>query len=79
VAALAAPYRYPVLTDSELTAIDRYGVADPGETDDDGRRIARPALFLLDREGVVRFAHVGEHARDRPALAAILLGLETIP
>jgi peroxiredoxin len=78
-AVAAAPYPFPLLPDPELTVITPYGLADPAETDDAGRPIARPALFLLDRRAVVRYAHVGEHARDRPALPAILLALETMP
>ena len=35
-------------------------------------------LVILDRDGVVRYAHVGEHPRDRPTLGAILLALETL-
>jgi len=73
-----APYPFAVLSDPALTVIDRYGVADPEERDEAGGRIARPAVILLDRMGVVRFAHVGEHARDRPTVAALLLALETI-
>lgn len=78
-AALATPYPFPVLPDPTLSVVDRYGLIDPQETDAVGRRLSRPALFLLDRAGVVRYAHVGEHARDRPAVAAILLALETMP
>ena len=75
-AAAAARLPYPILSDVALTAIDRYGVRH--EDEPKGRRIARPSLFILDRAGIVRFAHVGEHPRDRPALGAILLALEAI-
>lgn len=74
-----ASYPFPLLPDPDLAVITPYGLADPAETDDDGRPIARPAFFLLDRQGIVRYAHVGEHARDRPALPALLLALETMP
>lgn len=67
---------FPLLSDADLTAIDAYGVRHHDEPK--GRQIARPAIFLLDRMGVVRYAYVGEHERDRPALGTILLGLETI-
>ena len=75
-ATAAAGLPYPVLSDVGLSAIDRYGVRH--EDKPEGRRIARPALFVLDRAGVVRFAHVGEHLRDRPAIGAILLAIEAI-
>ena len=79
-AALAAlgsiPSPFPLLVDADVAVIDRYGVRDP-EVGEHGP-IARPAVFLLDREGVVRYAHVGADPTDRPALGAILLALESI-
>lgn len=74
-AALAA-LPFPVLSDARLEAIDRYGVQH--ENEPNGRRIARPAVFVVDRRGTVGFAHVGEHPRDRPTVEALLLALETI-
>lgn len=67
---------FDVLSDPELTVVDRYGVRHLGEPD--GRAIARPSLFLVDQAGVVRFAHVGEDADDRPSMALILLALESM-
>jgi peroxiredoxin len=67
---------YPILSDETLTVIDRYGLRHIDEPE--GREIARPSLFVLDRAGTVRYAHVGEHVRDRPALGAVLLALESI-
>ena len=67
---------YAVLGDPDLVTIDRYGVRHVDEPM--GRRIARPSVFVLDRSGLVRYLHVGEHERDRPPLAALLLALETI-
>lgn len=67
---------FPVLSDPGLEVVDRFGLRHVDEPE--GRRIARPALILLDRSGVVRYAHVGDHPRDRPAIGAILLGLESL-
>ena len=79
-AALAAlggtPSPFPLLVDADVAVIDRYGVRDP-DVGEHGP-IARPAVFLLDRDGVVRYDHVGADATDRPALGAILLALESI-
>ena len=75
-AAEQARLPFPLLSDVDLTAIDAYDVRHHDEPK--GRQIARPAIFLLDRRGVVRYAYVGEHERDRPALGTIVLGLETI-
>lgn len=68
---------FAVLSDETLATIDAYGVRHHDEPE--GRAIARPALFVLDRAGAVRFAHVGDAPRDRPAPDLVLLALETIP
>lgn len=68
---------FAVLADESLATIDRYGVRHLDEPE--GRAIARPAVFVLDRDGVVRFAHVGEAPRDRPNHDLVLLALEAIP
>ena len=75
-AAIGARLPFPVLSDASLTAIDRYGVRH--EHEPQGKRIARPAIFIIDRQGLVRYAHVGEHPRDRPALGSLLLALESL-
>ena len=59
-------------------AIDRYGVRHEGEPEAAGKAIARPSVFVLDRSGIVRFAHVGEDPLDRPTIRLILLALETL-
>jgi thioredoxin-dependent peroxiredoxin len=71
-------YRLPfiVLSDPDRSVIDRYGVGDPD--DPEGRAIARPAIFLIDPGGIVRFAHLGEYPRDRPTLDLVLLALEAM-
>lgn len=64
------------LRDPTLEVITRYGVRhyrEGGEPD-----IARPGVFVLDQEGVVRFAYVGAYPEDRPALGTILLALDQI-
>ena len=72
----AASFPYPVLSDPGLSVIDRYGVRHLDEPE--GRQIARPSVFIIDRRGIVRFAHVGEHNRDRPTPAALLLALQSL-
>ena len=51
---------FPLLADPEGEVIRRYGV-----WDEEGK-IARPAIFVLDRDGIVRYAYVGEDFADRP-------------
>lgn len=67
---------FPLVSDPSMSIIDRYGVRD--DTDPAGRQTARPATFILDATGTVRFCHVGADYQDRPAVGAILLALETL-
>jgi peroxiredoxin Q/BCP len=65
---------FPLLSDDQGRLVRSLGLA---VFDDDRERwIARPATVLIDRLGIIRFAHIGEHPRDRPALGSILLALE---
>jgi peroxiredoxin Q/BCP len=65
---------FPLLSDDqgELVQSLRLAVYD----NDRERWLARPATVLIDHGGIIRFAHIGEHPRDRPALGSILLALE---
>ncbi len=67
---------FPLISDRHLTVIDLYGVRD--DADSSGRQIARPATFVLDPDGIVRFCHVGADRQDRPAVGSILLALESL-
>jgi peroxiredoxin len=51
---------FSLLSDPEGEVSRRYGV-----WDEEGQ-IARPAIFVLDRVGVVRYAYVGQDFADRP-------------
>jgi peroxiredoxin len=51
---------FGLLSDPDGEVIKRYGV-----WDEEGQ-IARPAIFVIDSGGVVRYAHVGEDFADRP-------------
>jgi len=51
---------FPLLADPDGEVIRRYGV-----WDEEGG-IARPAIFVVDGGGVVRYVYVGEDFADRP-------------
>ena len=61
-AARGASLPYPVLSDADLATIDRFDLSHLDEKE--GRRVARPAVFILDRRGTVRFGHVRELPHD---------------
>lgn len=59
---LALPFT--VLSDPDLTATDAYGVRHDGAPE--GRLIPRPAVFIIDKAGRIRFAYKGDSVPDRP-------------
>ncbi len=71
---------FPVLSDPELKTIGAYNVLhrDAGTihgTDD----IARPAVFILDRDGAVQWSRLTENWRVRVRSETILKQLSLIP
>jgi len=57
---------FPLLSDPERAAVQNFGVEDtPNE-------ISKPAAFLIDSDGTILFAKVGESAHDRADLDQVL-------
>ena len=59
-----ADYSFTFLSDPNLDAIKRYGVVHKG-AGEGGRDIARPAEFLIDRSGTVRWVNLTSDIRVR--------------
>lgn len=57
------PVPFPVLLDVELKGVDLLGIR---------KDLSKPATYIVDSEGVVRYAYVGEHIADRPSVPALL-------
>ena len=57
-------YTYTFLSDPNTEAIRRYDLLHKGEGEN-GHDIARPAEFLIDRSGTVRWANLTEDLRIR--------------
>jgi len=57
---------FPILSDPDLVAIDVYGLRHANAPTANGRQdISRPAVFILDREGVVRWRYLTDNWRVR--------------
>lgn len=65
----AATPPFPVVFDQELKVVERLGLK---------ANLAKPATYVLDREGKVRFAYVGTHTGDRPSVKAMLDQLDLL-
>ena len=59
-----ADYSFTFLSDPDLDAIKSYGVVHKG-AGEEGRDIARPAEFLIDRSGTVRWVNLTGDIRVR--------------
>ncbi len=64
-------YTFPFLSDLKADAIRRYGIlhARAGE---DGRDIARPAEFLVDKTGTIRWVNLTDDLRVRARAESVL-------
>jgi len=60
---------FPILLDVELKAVDQLGIR---------KDLSKPATYILDKMGQMRFAYVGETFADRPSIKAMLDQLETL-
>ncbi len=61
--------RYRLISDPKRRIIKDFGVLHPREG------IARPATVIIDRNGVVRYVHVGKYPSDRPTVQQVMQAL----
>ncbi len=61
---------FRVLLDRECRACDRLGIRDD---------LAKPSTYILDTQGNLVYAYVGETSTDRPSVKAILAQLDAAP
>jgi peroxiredoxin len=54
---------FPLLLDVELKAVDTLGIR---------KDLSKPATYIFDKEGQLRFAYVGNSLADRPSVKALL-------
>ena len=62
------------LSDAEKKTINAYGIVNAEEHGG----IAKPATFLIDKEGKIRFIYVGKTGADRPDDAITLSEIEKL-
>jgi len=60
--------KFQILSDSDKKVITSYGIVNAQEHGG----IAKPSIFILDKEGRIRYMHVGKDPSDRPSDEAIL-------
>lgn len=60
---------FPVLLDAELKGVDKLGIR---------KDLSKPATYVVDTAGEIRFAYVGKTRSDRPSMLAIIKQLEKL-
>ena len=73
-----AGYTYPLLSDTKADVIRRYDLLHKGGGETGGD-IARPAEFLVDRNGVVRWRNLTDDFRVRARPEQLLEAARSLP
>ena len=73
-----AGYTFPILSDRNAAVIRSYDLLHKG-AGEGGRDIARPAEFLVDRNGIVRWRNLTESFRVRATAEQILEQVRSLP
>ena len=73
-----AGYTYTFLSDPKAEVIRRYNLLHQG-AGVDGKDIARPAEFLVDTTGIVRWRNLTEDLRVRATPEEVLKGAQLLP
>ena len=71
-------YTFAFLSDPKAEVIRRYGVLHP-RGGADGHDIARPAEFLVDASGTIRWENLTESIRVRARPDAVLKAIDDLP
>jgi len=70
-------YSFPFLSDPHAEVIRRYGILHP-HAGEDGRDIARPAEFLVDASGIVRWVNLTNDIRVRARPGVVLAEIDSL-
>jgi len=70
---------FPILSDPDLKVIKAFGLLHKGGYAREGADVARPAVFVLDQQGVVRWRHLTDNWRKRVRPEVVLEQLSKIP
>jgi len=69
------PISFPFLLDEDRAVTKTYGIYHRLGTD--AINIARPATFIVDRKGILRFVYVSSQQKDRAEVGLVLENLKT--
>lgn len=69
---------FPMLSDPGSATVDRYALRDPTYAGTENYGLPRPAVFVLDREGRVRWAAIEDDYRQRPSTEEVQAALDSL-
>ena len=69
------PVSFPFLLDEDRTVTKAYGIYH--RLAHDAFNIARPATFVVDRKGILRFVYVSSDQKDRADVGLVLENLKS--
>ncbi len=72
---LSRGYTFPLLSDPKAETIRQYGVLHP-KGGEDGKDIARPAEFLVDAAGTIRWVNLTDDIRVRARPESVLAAID---
>ncbi len=70
---------FPLLSDFERNAINAYGVPLPNFAGMEGFTSSQRAVFVIDKEGVIRFRWVGETPANEPDYDEVQRQVDQLP
>jgi peroxiredoxin len=69
---------FPLLSDSDHRTIDAYGLHDPAYDGEKFAGIPHPAVYVIDKNGIVVWAKVESNYRERPRNEEIRAALDSL-
>ena len=70
-------YTFPLLSDPDAATIRQYGVLHPRGSED-GKDIARPAEFVVDASGTIRWENLTDDIRVRARPQSVLTAIDRL-
>jgi peroxiredoxin len=69
---------FPLLSDPEHRTIDAYGLHDPAYDDQKLAGIPHPAVYVVDKNGIISWARVESNYRERATNEQIRAALDRL-
>jgi peroxiredoxin len=69
---------FPLLSDPDHRTIDAYGLHDPAYDGEKFAGIPHPAVYVIDKNGIVAWAKVESNYRERPTNEEIRTALDSL-